>query len=368
MRAVFSRFALLDAGSELVIGPWSHGGIVDQSVGKDSSFDQPKHSMAFINRCCDHKPASKSDSVSGQSEQNPMQHGQHQLPALAADAHTGGRSSQQDDQQQVLGSQTLPAKAQGSGMNRQNPSSKEEEDAASPSVHFFMMGCESHRGWRACHSWPPPRASSPPLKLYLNKADGPALKKARSWFWSSKKTAQLPTAEPARVDDSDLAQKPHGVHQQQFSDQNNLPRGGERQQTSGHVQTGGHGQAQRQQAGQQEQSDRDLNPAPVSAQHGQTQVTQVVTSRKNPQLGQLTQAAAGQNCRFRHDISLDKHPKVWKPPRQTHVQIMLLQCCLQEACPVLLCAFVLLMRKMSAGPRILPAVQSWVVKMLCDRA
>ncbi|KAL0052970.1 hypothetical protein WJX82_010541 [Trebouxia sp. C0006] len=37
-------------GSELVLGPWSHGGLVDQSVGKDSSFDQPKHSMAFINR------------------------------------------------------------------------------------------------------------------------------------------------------------------------------------------------------------------------------------------------------------------------------------------------------------------------------
>ncbi len=276
---------------------------MDQSVGKDSSFDQPKHSMAFINRCCDHTPTNKSASVPDHTQsQRPMQ-------PLPADAHANGRTSQDDeDRRQAWGSQTLAAGDLDSGRTRQNPRSKEDQDAASPSVHFFMMGCESRRGWQACHSWPPPNTSSPPLKLYLSKAAGPALKKTRSWFWNSKKKIELPIDEPARVADSEISQQPAGIdlHQQKSPPSE----GNKQQQGSSQESTSSPGHDQRQQAGGCERHDEILNPAPVSAQQGRTQVTQIVTSKKHPQLGQLSQGPARHNCRFRHDISLDKHPKV----------------------------------------------------------
>lgn len=286
-----------------MLGPWSHGGLVDQSVGKDSSFDQPKHSMAFINRCCDHSPSNKSVSVPDQTQsQSPMQ-------PLQADAHTNGSTSQNDeDRRQAWGHQTLAAGDLVSGRTGQNPRSKEDQDAASPSVHFFMMGCESRRGWQACHSWPPPNTSSPPLKLYLGKAAGPEPKKSRSWFWSSKKKIQLPVDEPARVADSEIGQQPAGVgHHQKPTP----PEGIKQQQPSSQESTSSRGHNQRQQAsGECERCYEALNPAPVSAQQGATRVTQVVTSKKHPQLGQLSQGPAQHNSRFRHDISLDKHPKV----------------------------------------------------------
>jgi len=283
-----------------VLGPWSHGGIVDQSVGKDSSFDQPKHSMAFINRCCDHTTSSKSASVPDQTQsQNPMQ-------PLQAGAHANGSTSHyNEDRRQAWGSQPLAAGDLVGGRTGQNPRSKEDKDAASPSVHFFMMGCESRRGWRACHSWPPPNTSSPPLKLYLSKAAGPALKKTRSWFWSSKKKIELPFDEPTRVADSEISQQPAGTDYQQKPTPSESIK---QQQASSQESTRSHDQ--RQQADEHERRDEALNPAPVSAQQGKTQVTQIVTSKKHPQLGQLSQGPARQNCRFRHDISLDKHPKV----------------------------------------------------------
>lgn len=67
-----------------------------------------------------------------------------------------------------------------------------------------------------------------------------------------------------------------------------------------------------QQAADQENVSSLLNPAPVSATAGQTAVTQVVTSnsKKHSPLGQLTQMPAQQIFRFRHDVDLQKHPKV----------------------------------------------------------
>ena len=69
---------------------------------------------------------------------------------------------------------------------------------------------------------------------------------------------------------------------------------------------------QTQQMPDEENVSNQLNPTPLSAINGQSQVTQIVTSstKKHPQLGQLTKAAAQQNCRFRHDVDLQKHPKV----------------------------------------------------------
>ena len=70
-------------------------------------------------------------------------------------------------------------------------------------------------------------------------------------------------------------------------------------------------QALQEQPPGQENLSSQLNPPPLSAINGHTQVTQVVpsTGRKHPQLGQLTQVPAQQNCRFRHDVDLQKHPK-----------------------------------------------------------
>ena len=179
-----SAKGLFGAGSELVLGPWSHGGLVDQSVAQDSSFNQPKHSMAFINRCCDHTPAA----TPGPQQ---AQHAQHD-PAVPS--NTNGMTHITEAQVGFV-----PAHAsdpQTCGMSHQSPS-KEEEDAASPSVHFFMMGDEAHRGWKACHSWPPPRAASPPLKLFLSKAPGPAAKATKFWFRRNRTSAQVAGDEDA---------------------------------------------------------------------------------------------------------------------------------------------------------------------------
>ncbi|DBA77051.1 TPA: hypothetical protein ACH3X1_009638 [Trebouxia sp. C0004] len=288
-------------GSELVLGPWSHGGIVDQSVGKDSSFDQPKNSMAFINRCCDHTPSSKSASVTDQP------HSQNPLQPLQADAHANGSTSQNDeDRRQAWLPHTLAAGDLVGGRTGQNSCSKEDKDAASPSVHFFMMGCKSRRGWQGCHSWPPPNTTSPPLKLYLSKAAGPAMKKTRSWFWSSKKKIELPVVEPTRVADSEISQQPAGTHHHQKPPPSE---GIKQQHMSSQESISSDGHNQRQQAGECERCAEALNPAPVSAQQDKTQLTQIVTSKKHPQPGQLSQSPAQQNYRFRHDISLDKHPK-----------------------------------------------------------
>lgn len=51
-----------------------------------------------------------------------------------------------------------------------------------------------------------------------------------------------------------------------------------------------------------------LNPPPVWASARQTQV--VPSSSKHPELGQLTRVPAQQKCCFRHDVDLQKHPKV----------------------------------------------------------
>ena len=172
-----------------MIGPWSHGGLTDQSVGQDSSFDQPKHSMAFINRCCDHTPANAPDFT--QTHSSTQAQAQQQLPSIV-------NGAAQPDKDRVLSGfvQTHTSEAKSSGTSQK--SSKAEEDAALPSVHFFMMGDEAHRGWKASHSWPPPAPSSPPLKLFLNKAPGPMLKPKRAWFMSSKKSARVTsTQDPA---------------------------------------------------------------------------------------------------------------------------------------------------------------------------
>lgn len=60
----------------------------------------------------------------------------------------------------------------------------------------------------------------------------------------------------------------------------------------------------------QESVSDELNPAPVSASSGQTAVTQVMTSNSHPPLGQLAQTPGQQIYRFRHDVDLQKHPKV----------------------------------------------------------
>ena len=65
-------------------------------------------------------------------------------------------------------------------------------------------------------------------------------------------------------------------------------------------------------AADQDNVSSQMNPAPVPASSGQTAVTQVVTpnSQKRPPLGLLTQTPCQQSYRFRHDVDLQKHPKV----------------------------------------------------------
>ncbi|KAL3161955.1 hypothetical protein ABBQ38_009037 [Trebouxia sp. C0009 RCD-2024] len=252
-------------GSELVIGPWSHGGLVDQSVAQGSSFDQPKHSMAFVNRCCDHAPAI----VAGVQSQSQSSH-----TSQAQQRHDGTVSSNISDVAQMsegqLGFEPVHTSEAHTRDGPQEGLSKEDEDAASPSVHFFMMGDAAHRGWRASHSWPPPHAASPPLKLFLDKAPAPAAKATRSWFGNYRKPAQVANTEDSASHHS-----------------TNPP------------------------PSQLDPPTSQLNPPPVWASTEGTAVTQVgpPTSRKHPELGQLSRVPAQQSCRFRHDVELQKHPK-----------------------------------------------------------
>lgn len=261
-----TRFLVLGAGSELVIGPWSHGGLVDQSVAQGSSFDQPKHSMAFVNRCCDHAPAI----VAGVQSQSQSSH-----TSQAQQRHDGTVSSNISDVAQMsegqLGFEPVHTSEAHTRDGPQEGLSKEDEDAASPSVHFFMMGDAAHRGWRASHSWPPPHAASPPLKLFLDKAPAPAAKATRSWFGNYRKPAQVANTEDSASHHS-----------------TNPP------------------------PSQLDPPTSQLNPPPVWASTEGTAVTQVgpPTSRKHPELGQLSRVPAQQSCRFRHDVELQKHPKV----------------------------------------------------------
>ena len=179
-----TMMAGLAAGSELVIGPWSHGGLVDQSVAEDSSFDQPKHSMAFINRCCDRTPSHAHASQPAQASH--QAHPQQQSSSIVAGAPQLNEGSAGFVQARTADPQT--------SSRGQCTSNKEAEDAALPSVHFFMMGAEE-RGWKASHSWPPSNASSPPLKLFLNKAPAPVSKPSRSWFRSGRKSAKVANRE-----------------------------------------------------------------------------------------------------------------------------------------------------------------------------
>lgn len=175
----------LGAGSELVIGPWSHGGLLDQSVAEDSSFDQPKHSMAFINRCCDYTPSHAHASQPAESSHQVQP--QHQ-PSSIVD---GAPQPVQGSAGFVQAHTAAPHTSSGG----RHESSKEEQDAASPSVHFFMMGADVERGWKASHNWPPSDASSPPLKLFLNKAPAPVAKASRSWFRSGRKSGKVANRE-----------------------------------------------------------------------------------------------------------------------------------------------------------------------------
>ena len=166
---------------------------MDQSVAQDSSFDQPKHSMAFVNRCCDHTPTN----VPASQQSRPSHQTQAQQQRDSEVPSNTSKMPQRSEGQTGF-VQAHTSDPQTSGRSHQSPS-KEDEDAASPSVHFFMMGAEGHRGWKACHSWPPPGAASPPLKLFLNKAPGPALKATRSssWLKGNRKSAQVAGNEDA---------------------------------------------------------------------------------------------------------------------------------------------------------------------------
>ena len=308
---------------------------MDQSVAAKSSFDQPKHSMAFINRCCDHTPSTENQSAQSQAQQDPAQHakhaqhGSHQLPDLTGDAHgehfpglLAAKLSPSADAEgatvQLPGFEDSnfnsnsnlnpndPARPQGSKAALQGKQ-KEAKDAASPSVHYFMMGSDHDRGWKACHSWPLPNASRPPLKLYLNKAAEPARKSSRSWLRLGKKSAKVANTEPATA--TEPLHQPLGLHNRQHASGQASTSGSQNQHASaGNVTASGLPQPQ-QPAGQQT-SNADVNPKPVPAQQGHMPVAQVVASKKRPQLGLLTQPAAQQNCRFRHDIDLDKQIKV----------------------------------------------------------
>ena len=159
--------------------------------------------MAFINRCCGHTPATAAGPQQAQQAQ-PSQQPSQQPPDFhdpAVPSNTNGMmqmtgsqtevmSTHTSDPQMVEGQTGSVADPQTCSMSHQSPS-KKEEDAASPSVHFFMMGDQAHRGWKACHSWPPPSASTPPLKLFLNKGPGPAAKAIKSWFSRNRTSAQV---------------------------------------------------------------------------------------------------------------------------------------------------------------------------------
>jgi len=68
-KRAFSTVWLLLPGSELIIGPWGHGGLTNYSSQKQakdggrSAFPQALHTIAFFDRACGYHPAGRCCSV-----------------------------------------------------------------------------------------------------------------------------------------------------------------------------------------------------------------------------------------------------------------------------------------------------------------
>lgn len=195
-------------GSELVLGPWTHGGLTDQDVRLKTSFNQPQHSLDFINKCCAHNQPvaqhlpSRTDSPSQRpAGPQPTWHNSsaalwqtNNSPASQADAkvalthHQRSVSGSQSEAGTQLLSQTMTSSQQQtmpndaiqthSSSNGQlhahsytgsSPQTSKHSTSSSSAdfcpVHYFLMGQMTHRKWRHSSSWPP--SDMQPIRLYL---------------------------------------------------------------------------------------------------------------------------------------------------------------------------------------------------------
>ena len=196
------------AGSELILGPWSHGGLTDQDARVKTSFNQPQHSLDFINKCCGHKQPAAQPPLSNQQPAAPQQprhnpsaallqtdtapapqtdaniplsHHQRSVSNSQPEADTQLLSQPESDSQQ----QTVPSdmEQQHQALDRQMHTQPPTEDPLQATnstsadfcpVHYFLMGQMTHRKWRHSSSWPP--SGMQPVRLYLTagKQTGPS--------------------------------------------------------------------------------------------------------------------------------------------------------------------------------------------------
>ena len=75
-----------DAGSELVIGPWSHSGFLDNRVGhvrsgRRSRFNHLTHAVSFFDRCCGHTTDAETMAELAGADATDSTKGANRLPA-----------------------------------------------------------------------------------------------------------------------------------------------------------------------------------------------------------------------------------------------------------------------------------------------
>lgn len=161
--------ALVRTGSELIIGPWAHGGFLNNdqpgSKGKPeavrSKFDSKRLLLDFLH-ALHLKPDVQGDS--GQLVQ--------QLAARTAQqaSETIGPQPVQDagDRHGSASASSTGNGESGSDAARAGP---DAQSAARPAVHYFVMGHKGH--WASCNCWPPPDVTGQ-HRLFLGPAAGAA--------------------------------------------------------------------------------------------------------------------------------------------------------------------------------------------------
>ncbi|CAL8463886.1 g3421 [Coccomyxa elongata] len=196
-------------GSELVIGPWSHSGFLDNRVGhgvagRRSKFNHLTHILAFFDRCCGR--TSPPETVAALTNADASQEGTHgtgepgviaaasavvggeangeahanagttaaanamlrTAAALSGASGANGRVASEDDSSSS--SSGASGRAQKAELSNEatSVSSDAAENDSSP-VHYYVMGPKPR--WESAPSWPPPNLAPEPLTLSLGALD-----------------------------------------------------------------------------------------------------------------------------------------------------------------------------------------------------
>lgn len=156
----------------MLVGPWSHIGLLDNRVGhmrsgNFSAFDLHSYALDFARRCC----AARALSAAACSPDHDLNPTTCSTPAAAEAAvrnnpARGGNTCPEDAAvEQHPRAEAQAAPAGGAAGEAAVGLSAMALPADGMPVHFYVMG---HRPrWEAAVRWPPPGVAAEPLRLFL---------------------------------------------------------------------------------------------------------------------------------------------------------------------------------------------------------